>query len=272
MYYKEIPPVKALQPYIKCFWILENDKSGKDLTLDKVLPDACPELIIHYGDRFRIRTETGKIQTQPKSFVFGPLTRHIEIGPTGASGMIAARFYPGGLAVFSRISVKTITNQYIPLVSCFGSPAAGLEKKVCTAKTLNERKTLIEHFLLSLLPQQSAEPLLPVGLLDNIISKQDPVKIEQLSDTLHIGRRHLERRFNREIGMTPKMLLKIVRFQNVFKIINRKKVKSLTALTYEAGYFDQSHFYRDFKAFSGLTPKEYFKEDAALTRLFLGGA
>lgn len=270
MYYKEIPPVKALLPYIKCFWVLENERSGKNTPLEKVLPDACPELIIHYGDRFRIKTETGKIKTQPKSFVFGPLTRHIEIGPTGNSGMIAARFYPGGLSAFSSGSVKTITNTYIPLTSWFGNQAALLEKEVCAAKTIDKRKTIIENFLLTLLPPQSSDPLLPVGLLDNIISKQDPVKIEALSDTLNIGRRHLERRFNREIGMTPKMLLKIVRFQNVFKILHHKKVKSLTALTYEAGYFDQSHFYRDFKAFSGLTPKDYFKEDTELTRLFIG--
>lgn len=272
MYYKEIQPVKALQPYVKCFWVLENAKPVKDLPLEKVLPDACPELIIHYGDRFRIKTETGKIQTQPRSFVFGPLTRYIEIGPTGASGMIAARFYPGGLSAFLDISVKTIANQYIPLPSCFGSRANMLEKEVCTANTLKERKTFLENFLLALLSQQNPEPLLPVELLHNIISKEEPVKIKQLSDTLHIGRRHLERRFNREIGMTPKMLLKIVRFQNVFKIIHQKKVKSLTSLTYEAGYFDQSHFHRDFKAFSGLTPKEYFKEDAELTRLFVGSA
>jgi methylphosphotriester-DNA--protein-cysteine methyltransferase len=272
MYYKELAPLKALAPYVKCIWVLEDEKPAGIRPLEKVLPDACPELIIHYGDRFRIKTQAGNIKTQPRSFVFGPLTRHIEIGPTGASGIISVRFYPGGLSAFSAVPVKSIINSYVSLTSFFGPAAAAIEEEVCAAKTLKKRKALIETFLLSVLNLQELNPLLPSALLENIISKQEPVSIDELSEKLNIGRRHLERRFNRETGMTPKMLLKIVRFQNVFKIIRQKKVKSLTTLTYEAGYFDQSHFYRDFKEFSGLSPKEYFKEDAELTRLFVGGA
>ncbi len=271
MYYKELTPLKALAPYVKCIWVLEDKKTEGLRPLEKVLPDACPELIIHYGDQFRIKTKTGNIKTQPKSFVFGPLTKYIEIGPRGESGIIAVRFYPGGLSAFSRVPVKSIANTYVSLTSFFGPAAATIEKEICGANTLAERKTLVEKLLLSMLKEQQFKPLLPSSLLENIISKQEPVRIETLSEKLHMGRRHLERRFNKEIGMTPKMLLKIVRFQNVFKIIQQKKVKSLTTITYEAGYFDQSHFYRDFKAFSGLRPKEYFKEDAELTRLFTGG-
>jgi AraC-like DNA-binding protein len=273
MYYQEIPPGTALAPYIKCLWILEDKTSSKNRPLEKVLPDACPELIIHYGDLFRIKDPTGKIKKQGRSFVFGPLTRHIEIGPTGSTGMIAARFYPGALASFIRVPVKELSDRYVSLSQLFGKKGAELEKAVCAATSTVLRQSLIEAFLVSVVQQEkTTDPLLPQRTLEQIAGREEPVKIAELSKQLNVSSRHLERKFNAQFGMTPKLFLKILRFQNIFKIIQKGKVKSLTDLTYRAGYFDQSHFYRDFKQFAGHSPKEHFKENAKFTRLFTSGA
>lgn len=272
MQYKEIRPCKILTPYVKCLWILE-DEARAEKRMEKVLPDACPELIIHYGDKFRIKDKNGKARTQPRSFVFGPLTKYIEIGPAGRTGVISARFYPGGAAAFLPVPVCAITNQYVSLRSLFGKKGGELEKEICSAGSFSERKTILENFLIRLLPaKQPAASIIPYELNNRIVNKSEPVKIEYLSRELNLGRRHLERKFSKEVGMTPKTLVKIIRFQNVFRILQQKAPSSLTELTYEAGYYDQSHFTRDFKAFSGLTPKEYFKDDAILTRLFATGA
>ncbi len=269
MFYKEIASSPQLMPFIKCFWILENSAEDGGRELQKVLPDACPELIIHYGDRFRIRSG-GTIKQQPYAFLFGPITRHIEIGPSGRTGMIAARFYPGALSAFLSFPVKEITDRYVALHTLFGAEARALEKSLRTHSRFHEQMIgLLEGFLLSKLSQQAFAPILKQATLGQIADQQQAVKIEALSQQLNIGRRHLERKFNDQVGMTPRLFLRIVRFQNVFRIIRNKRIKNLTDLTYRAGYFDQSHFNRDFKAFTGMSPKDYFKEDAALTTLFL---
>lgn len=269
MFYKEIPPSPSLMPFIKCFWVLEDSAEEGAGELQKVLPDACPELIIHYGDRFRIRSG-GKIKEQPYAFLFGPITRYIEIGPSGSSGMIAARFYPGALSAFLSFPVKEITDKYIALHTVFGAEARSLEKSLRAYNSFHERMIdLLDAFLLSKRSQQAFTPILKQATLRKIADQQQAVKIEALSKQLNIGRRHLERKFNDQVGMSPRLFLRIVRFQNVFRIIRNKNIKNLTDLTYRAGYFDQSHFNRDFKAFSGMSPKDYFKEDAALTKLFL---
>lgn len=269
MLYKEITPPIQLLPFVKCFWILENSDQEGNRELQKVLPDACPELIIHYGDRFRIRSD-GKIKQQPYAFLFGPITRHIEIGPSGVTGMIAARFYPGALSAFLSFPVKEITDQYVALHKVFGKESVTLEKALRSYTSYHKQMvSLLEAFLVSKLSQNTFMPILKQATLRQITDQQQTVKIEALSQQLHIGRRHLERKFNDQVGMTPRLFLRIVRFQNVFRIIQNKAIKNLTDLTYRAGYFDQSHFNRDFKAFTGMSPKEYFKEDAALTKLFL---
>lgn len=269
MFYKEIPPSPPLVPFIKCFWILENSAEDGGRELQKVLPDACPELIIHYGDRFRIRS-AGSVKQQPYAFLFGPTTRHIEIGPSGRTGMIAARFYPGALSAFLSFPVKEISDRYVALHTVFGAEARALEKSLRGRSSFHEQMVdLLERFLLSKVSQQKYTPLLKQATLGQITDQQQAVKIEALSKQLNIGRRHLERKFNDQVGMTPRLFLRIVRFQNVFRIIRNKPIKNLTDLTYRAGYFDQSHFNRDFKAFTGMSPKDYFKEDPALTKLFL---
>ncbi len=269
MFYKEISPSPPLMPFVKCFWILENSAEASGRELQKVLPDACPELIIHYGARFRIRTG-GNIRQQPYAFLFGPITRHIEIGPSGSTGMIAARFYPGALSAFLSFSVKEITDRYVALHTVFGTQARTLEKSLRAHSCFNEQMVgLLEDFLQANLLLQDFTPILKQTTLKQIADQQQAVKIEAMSKQLNIGRRHLERKFNDQVGMTPRLFLRIVRFQNVFRIIRNKQVKNLTDLTYRAGYFDQSHFNRDFKAFTGSSPKDYFKEDAALTKLFL---
>lgn len=269
MLYHEIAPSPDLAPYVRCLWMLEDQESNGSKPLQKVMPDACPELLIHYGDRFRIR-EKGKIRLQPHAFLFGPTSRHIEIGPSGSTGMVSLRFYPGALSAFIPFSVKDITNCYIPLNKAFGRGTRALEVAVRGASSVEERFQLLESFLRSRLQAaKSFVPVLKQQTLKHITDQQHPVKIEELSKQLNIGRRHLERKFNEQFGMTPRQFLKIVRFQNIFKIIGSKRVKNLTDLTYRAGYFDQSHFYRDFKEFASMSPKEYFKEDGELTKLFV---
>lgn len=270
MLYKELKPSKALAPYLKCMWILENEVPAAG-AMDKVLPDACPELIIHYGDRFRIRDSNGRIRIQPRSFVFGPLTKHIEIGPSGSTGIIAARFYPGGAAAFLPVPVKQLTNTYVSLRNLFGKKGAELEHTICSLSTHAEKRAALENFLAAQLVPRSFNAIIPHELNRLITGKTVPVRIDHLSKELNMGRRHLERKFNNDAGMSPKMLIRITRFQNIFRILNQKKPDSLTGLTYEAGYYDQSHFIRDFKAFTGMSPAAYFREDAVLNRLFTSG-
>lgn len=269
MHYQEIEPRKELSNYLKCIWMLEDEQPADTASPQKVLPDGCAELIIHYGSHFKIET-AGKLVKQPRSFIFGALTRPIELYTTGPSGMIAARFYPGGLFPFVQRPLRQLTDRYISLSSLYGKKGKQIEATVLNAPGLQQRAALLQDFLSALLTvNPPAGSMIPHRIAEMMINKDKAVKIEALSRQLNVGRRHLERKFIEQTGMTPKMLFNIIRFQNIFRIMNNKKIRSLTDLSYEAGYYDQSHFNRDFKRFAGASPKEHFKENAAFTKLFV---
>jgi transcriptional regulator GlxA family with amidase domain len=96
------------------------------------------------------------------------------------------------------------------------------------------------------------------------------VSVDELSEQLNINRRQLERRFASAIGLSPKQLAKIVRLQAALKMLEQGHFTSLTALAYENGYFDQAHFIKDFKEFTGLSPKQFFAGNLTMTALFVG--
>ncbi|NNC45774.1 MAG: AraC family transcriptional regulator, partial [Winogradskyella sp.] len=84
--------------------------------------------------------------------------------------------------------------------------------------------------------------------------------IKDLPSRLCISKRQLEREFKEKIGISPKHYLRITRINEVIRLLNEKQVFDLTSITYHCGYFDQSHFIKDFKRITGQKPTIFIKE------------
>lgn len=96
------------------------------------------------------------------------------------------------------------------------------------------------------------------------------ISVNELSQQININRRQLERRFSSAIGMSPKQLSKTIRLQSTLKQLLHKEYTNLTALAHDAEYYDQAHFIKDFKEFTGLTPKEFYGDNLQMSYLFYG--
>jgi AraC-like DNA-binding protein len=91
--------------------------------------------------------------------------------------------------------------------------------------------------------------------------------IENVASRYGITSRYLQKLFLQYTGLTPKLYSKINRFQNSLKLVTKKDT-SLTSIAYDCGYFDQSHFIREFKSFTGFTPSGYSLEKSPITIAF----
>ncbi|HEV7781410.1 MAG TPA: helix-turn-helix domain-containing protein [Chitinophagaceae bacterium] len=267
MNYQVFTPSPELQPFVKCFWTLEDE--GKDtLIKQRVIPDGCMEMIFHCGDRYRQYFEDGTSLLQPRCFIFGQISNYIDIAPTGVSNIVAARFLPEGLAPFLKIPVTHLENKAVDLESLFGSAGKELEEKVIAAVKTGERIGLIEIFLLSLLTEPAAIDMITRNCVDIILRSQGQLDITELAGKANVNRRNMERKFVSMIGMSPKQLSRVVRLQATIKMLGQQKFTSLTSLAYENGYYDQAHFIRDFKEFAGTSPKSFFAGNLQLAALF----
>lgn len=269
MNYCTYQPNPELSALVKCYWTLES-KREENHERQTIVPDGCMEMIFHYGDLYRQYTKNGNSIVQPKCFVIGQLTKPLEIAPTGETGIFAVRFHPNGFLPFAPIPIKALANTAISLGELFGTDGKQLEQKILTANSTSERITSVEAFLLGRLTQMETIDRLVKSTVEIILTANGQLSVEEISKQININRRQLERRFSSAIGLSPKQLSKIIRLQATLKMLLSNDFTNLTALAYQADYYDQAHFIKNFKEFTGFTPKEFYGEQLKMSSLFFG--
>jgi AraC-like DNA-binding protein len=257
MRYHEIRPRAPLNSFVECFWTLEGDGPTVGGSPERILPDGCVELVLNFGERFSQHTE-GKRSLQPRHFLVGQMSGPILISPTGTVQLLGIRFHPGGTLPFFRVPMTELTDRVVEL----GGVSTELERELLLA----EKTQAIESVLLARLVRGNYDSS-PLRLAARIVSSAGLVSIDKLASEAGISSRQLERRFMRDVGVGPKLLSRILRFQQVFRAVERVD-PAWASIAVECGYYDQAHLIRDFNQFAGQTPAVLFSQQSSLTEAF----
>ncbi|KFF25919.1 helix-turn-helix domain-containing protein [Chryseobacterium vrystaatense] len=265
MDYQTFQPNTDLAPFIKCYWTLDSPKEEIPQS-QTIVPDGCMEMIFHYGDLYKQYID-GAAVVQPRSCVFGQLTQPLKIEPTGITGIFSIRFHHEGFIPFATIPIKEMDDQAVSLETLFGTAGTELEKQVILAPTIQEKINAVEIFLLKRLNTETVDRIIK-STVDLLLNANGQMSVNTLSEQTHINRRQLERKFSSSIGLSPKQLCKIIRLQKVLTLLLNKEYTNFTTLAHESEYYDQAHFIKDFKEFTGLTPKEFYGHNLQMSSLF----
>lgn len=268
MTYRTITPNVDIAPFVKCYWTLVGPKELQPQK-QRIVPDGCLEMIFHYGDLYKQFLRDGSYIIQPKSFVFGQITQPLDIEPTGETGIFAIRFHPDGFIPFATIPIYEMENRAVSLEELFGKDGIRLANEVLSAITNEDRMKMVESFLIKRLTSPQTVDRIAKSSVEVILQLNGQLSVDELSDQLNINRRQLERKFASVIGLSPKQLSKIIRLQATLKLIAANRFESLTAIAYEGNYYDQAHFIKDFKEFTGMSPKKFYANNLKMALLFL---
>lgn len=268
MKYSTYSPCDALAKEVKFYWSLENNEGDGPHTRERIFPDGCIELIFNYGDRFRKFDSDADSHIQPACFIHGQLKTYFELQATGKIGIFSARMHPAGLQPFIGFDVDTFTGSTLTVAEVWGKEGELLERDMLACTTAEQRIATLESFLLGKRQALKIDNAPVEYCVDTMLRKVGDVSIDKLAEELSISKRQLERRFTAAVGLSPKLLARIIRFQNILQLIENKEFKSFTTVAYEGGFYDQAHFIKDFKDFTGLNPKQYFSENLEMVRHF----
>ncbi|WP_284652265.1 helix-turn-helix transcriptional regulator [Flavobacterium terrisoli] len=268
MEYNVYEPKSSLSGKVKCYWSLEDSENKDQNKKDRVFPDGCVELLFHYGDFFKKYEDNGTSEIQPKSFVYGQITKFIDLEPTGRIGIFSVRFQPNGLQNFIDVKVSDLTDRIISLKDLWGNEGKMLETQMLSAANNEERLTIIERFLESQQRPITEKDIQIEKCVTAIMESNGIISIEKLIEEFQISKRHLERSFISNVGVSLKFFSRIIRFNYALQLINDKDFSSFTNVALDGGFYDQAHFIKDFKEITGLNPKQYFCENLEMVKFF----
>jgi len=266
--YAERAPPPALARYIQCIWTLRGVSPGA--APQRVLPDGSVELVLHLGDEFRRHDEAGGVAVQPRALVVGVVDRWLMLESGRAVDVIGVRFRPGAVGGVLGIPQAELRGACHHLGDLDIAPLRGLDEAVGNAADDAGRMAALLDGLGRAAHRAPAPPLPVLHAVRRIVGSSGMAPVGGLAHDSGISLRHLERHFRREVGITPKGLARLRRFQAVVGRLAAEAPPRWAALAAACGYVDQAHLVREFRAFAGTTPAAYWRESHPLSDLFHG--
>lgn len=263
--YSEFHPQPPLNNFVECFWALESDAQISEHKTERILPDGCVEVILNFAEPFA-QHDDDSTRVQPRNFIVGQMTRPISISPTGPVQLIGIRFHPGGTTPFFRLPMNVLTNRLVELGSFARTLEAKLISEAVHLPDLKDKVAALQKVLLGILRDTKSD----FGVLRiaaRIIESSGMVPVDNLANEAGLSSRQLERRFLAEVGVGPKVLSRILRFQQVFRAVDAD-LTSWPTVALDCGYYDQAHLIKDFRQFAQQTPAVLFSESSTFTESF----
>jgi AraC-like DNA-binding protein len=267
MRYREFQVTPHLSKNVECLWLLEDHDRREYSVPERLLPDGCVELILNLGARFQEHKEPGRCDLQPSRFIVGQMTQPVLVSPTGTVTLLGIRFLPGGTLPFFPFPAYELTNTIAPLADIAGTLDRQLSGQIYDDHKLTEMIAMVEALLIRQMRQKEEKGMSLRAAVSRIIRSGGLTSVDRLAADFGISGRQLERRFLNEVGIGPKLLSRILRFQQVFRAVERSD-KNWARIAVDCGYYDQAHLIRDFRQFAGETPSGLFEHFTPFAEFF----
>lgn len=243
--YTEFLPDIKLQPFIYCYWQLKTTQELSEQFNYSVVADGCIDIYF-------------ELNNPQENYVMGFCKKFTEFPLDNTFNYVGIRFLPTMFPKLFRINAMELSNRYeylqlvVPYLSDFISNSFNEKQKQ------EEIKVLLDNYFLELIKKiEFDNDSRLYNAIDIILQNFGVLDVEKDLNT-GISQRQLRRIFEFYVGDTAKTFSKVIRFQNILRAKPSKQSLRQNKLFFDAGYYDQSHFIKEFKNFYGVTPSKAF--------------
>lgn len=228
--------------------------------IERLIPDGRIALIIELDGKPRhiYDRETGEpTQVFCDAWISGIHRQYLSFGEVTNTELIAVLFPPGTAYALMHRPLSTLNDRVLSAVDVFGPEVLALRTCVRDTAGSAEKLRYVETWLIERYDPARESDALVAAAVAAIAADPTVTTVRDLVARIGVSRKHLATLFSRHVGPSPKMLQRILRFAAAVQRIQQAQTVDWAALSTDCGYFDQSHFIRDFRAFSGYKPKQF---------------
>ena len=238
-----LQPAADLAPYIAVYWVMEWDVPPGESYAQQVLPNPCVQIIV-----------------SPREVeVLGIVTTAFTATLEGSEFVLGVKFRPAGFYPFAQRPVAEITGRRVPLASLWAeAPVQAIRQRAAEHDSRGVVAS-IEATPRDRLQQAGTAQQRVSEAIDIIATKPALLTVEDLAQQSHLAPRTLQRLFHRYVGVGPKWVIRRYRLQEAAARIEAGETEDWADLAHRLGYFDQSHFIREFRELAGQPPAAYGK-------------
>jgi AraC-like DNA-binding protein len=256
--YKTFVPPPPYDGFIENLWYWEGFEPGH--AKDTIMASGRVGIMVNlredaltwydgegYGRRNRI----------PGIAVCGTHSTHFAIDAYQASNM-GVQFRPGGAFAFFGGSARDFANAHVSLADIWGADAHRLHQRLVQAPTAEEKIAILFRAVVERFEERERHPAVLLAL-SRLRRAPHRASVRDIAREAEVSAKRLIHLFAEQVGVTPKLYLRVLRFQRVLERVHTAASVDWMEEVERHGYYDQPHFIREFREFSGFTPTEYFK-------------
>lgn len=266
LYFRIILPSPALRRFVRYYWVLKchPDVPAK---AEYLASDGFEEIIFSYGGAY-LRTEAlqGESHDQviDRSYIVGSKTPGVTCSRYAALNIVGVKLWPRSLHSLLGVSLAELDESVVALQDLPLLWLKELELALFDAKSESAIKATLDRAFERSRLSQHCNALIDLSL-QRIFDARGILSVDDILRRTGCHYRTLEKQFKHHVGLSPKTLAKVIRFKHVMHALHAASKPTLTSRLPELsvqdfGFYDQSHFIKEFKYFTGATPTAFLKQ------------
>lgn len=261
MLYLERIPAAPLNRHIRALWYARSGEM--EHRRERVLPSGCIEIILNLARDYLLDCpDDDSLRRMPHSLVVGARSIYEIIDSSDMADLIGIVFVPGGFAPFASDSVDAFSNRSVALEDVWGAPVQSLRDHLRDLATPEARLRCLENFLtMRFAARLLADPPSWQGAVRFALGRfgQAPrdAMVREVARQTGWSERRFSQLFRQSVGLSPKLWCRVQRFQRTVNQLHAGAEMRWAELALDCGYYDQSHFANEFRAFSGIDATTY---------------
>jgi Domain of unknown function (DUF6597) len=262
-----------LRPYINKMWVFENSGRLPDEDMKVIVPNGMVKLVIpiHNGISGKYRNWSHLSKEGTITLIgIADSPAIVDVEQDAPHITIGIIFSPLGAYRIFQLRHSELKNKIFPLEDIFGKSARNIQELIANTELVSQKIQIIQSYLITLVSQSEPDLILDY-CLRQIESSKGLITVAELEKKTGYSSRWLYEKFLEKVGLSPKTLSSVTRFIQFYEAGSKNPTADFFKNDIYNYFYDQAHFIKEFKRFTGFSPSKFIKNDNEFGQIFYKG-